>query len=138
MEVDYKNYSLDELYDIEENIDREKFPDRYSLVLSHINKKENCPVASSSTMDAKNEVVMEEHQQILKQNNGTWLFIRFSILAVFCSYLMLQEFAFYQLVIIVIAYLAFIALVKQVFLQYHLFKTGKIEKQIRKSGIRKK
>ncbi len=138
MEVDYKNYSLDELYDIEENIDREKYPERYNLIISLIGKKENCSEALNSTKSVKDEAEMELHQQILEKNNGAWLLIRFSILAIFCSYLMFQEFANYQIIIIVVAYLAFIALLKQMFLQYHLSKASKLESDIKKTGIHKK
>jgi hypothetical protein len=136
--VDYNKYSLDELYDIEGNIDRDKFPERYHLVLSSIKEKESCNVALSSTNKVKEEIENIEHQQIIKDNNGAWLSIRFLFFAIVCSYLMFQDFEFYEVLIIIVTYLAFIALVKQVFIQYHLFKNKKLENQIKKTGVRKK
>jgi hypothetical protein len=41
MEPDYSQYSLDELYDVFENINSEKYPDRLKVIKELINYKEN-------------------------------------------------------------------------------------------------
>jgi hypothetical protein len=41
MEPDYSQYSLDELYDVFENINSEKYPDRLKIIKELINYKEN-------------------------------------------------------------------------------------------------
>ncbi|MEP1553505.1 MAG: hypothetical protein ABJJ44_01050 [Paraglaciecola sp.] len=40
---DYKKYSLAELYDAQQNIDKEAYPDNYQLLLAEIKLKENAP-----------------------------------------------------------------------------------------------
>ncbi|MBA6392407.1 hypothetical protein H4J38_16690 [Colwellia sp. BRX10-3] len=41
MHKDYSTYSLDELYDVEEHIDQDAYPDRYQLLLEQIKLKES-------------------------------------------------------------------------------------------------
>lgn len=40
MDPDYKTYTLSELYDVKRNIDRERYPQRYELLLTEIKLKE--------------------------------------------------------------------------------------------------
>ena len=39
MEPNYPSYTIEELYSARDNIDRESFPDRYLLILEHIEEK---------------------------------------------------------------------------------------------------
>ena len=41
MHQDYSKYSLDELYDVEEHIDQDTYPERYQLILEQIRLKES-------------------------------------------------------------------------------------------------
>jgi hypothetical protein len=43
MEPDYFNYSLDELYDVQENIDAERYPELYAKLIIAIDAKLNKP-----------------------------------------------------------------------------------------------
>ena len=41
MNPDYTKYTLVELYDVKDNIDKECYPKRYDLLLNEIRKREN-------------------------------------------------------------------------------------------------
>jgi len=59
MNPDYKNYSLIELYDVKENIDKERYPDRYKLLIDEIYLKEQNPekVSESTNKDKESKLV---------------------------------------------------------------------------------
>jgi hypothetical protein len=44
MEPDYFNYSLEELYDVQQNIDAEKYPERHVKIAMAIESKLNDPI----------------------------------------------------------------------------------------------
>ncbi|KXJ54355.1 hypothetical protein [Cognaticolwellia aestuarii] len=55
MHQDYSKYSLDELYDVEEHIDQDSYPERYQLILEQIRLKESInaePLASAELTKA--------------------------------------------------------------------------------------
>ncbi|MFT4900155.1 MAG: hypothetical protein ACI9U0_001956 [Flavobacteriales bacterium] len=43
MNPDYTKYALVELYDVKDNIDSERYPERYDLLLNEIRKREKNP-----------------------------------------------------------------------------------------------
>lgn len=43
MNPDYTKYTLEELYDVKENIDNECYPERYDAILNEIRKQEKNP-----------------------------------------------------------------------------------------------
>ena len=49
MHQDYSKYSLNELYDVEEHIERDAYPERYQLILEQIRLKES---VSSKSVNA--------------------------------------------------------------------------------------
>jgi hypothetical protein len=55
MEPDYLKYSLDELYDVQNNIDVERFPERYEKLSIAINSKLNDPIEVEEYETTKHE-----------------------------------------------------------------------------------
>jgi hypothetical protein len=59
MDFQYKNYSLEELEDVFENIDRDKYPERFEEVSKLIDEK-----SSSSEMTTEDAIYIEEKKGI--------------------------------------------------------------------------
>jgi len=58
MNPDYKKYTLIELYDVRENIDKELYPERFELLIKEINLREQNPEKEPepSKLDDKDKV----------------------------------------------------------------------------------
>lgn len=56
MEPNYQSYTIEELYSARDHIDRESFPDRYLLILEHIEAKR-----SSGDMSARELLYLEQN-----------------------------------------------------------------------------
>jgi len=52
---DYQHYSLEELYDVAQHIDREKYPERYALVVEQIANQERQRKENPSAFQDSNE-----------------------------------------------------------------------------------
>jgi hypothetical protein len=140
MSVDYQKYSLDELYDVEANIDRIKYPERYELVCKSIIEKKNAslkPLVEDINVDVK-KAELENEQYIEKNNAPFFLFIRLILLVSFCSFVFFNDFANYEKILLILIYFAVVTLIKNLFVQYDLFKSNRLKNNIKKFGIRRK
>ena len=149
MEFDYNKYSLDELYDVEENIDRDLYPERYEVIASLIYEREikleklklsKLPQEESDFGESKisQTINFEDYQDVIDNKYNAWLLLRSAILAIFCAYFVNQTFDFYKLILCIVVYVVFVALIKYIFFYYHISNARKIENQIKDNGIRKK
>ena len=148
MEFDYNKYSLDELYDVEENIDRELYPERYEMITSLIDERaikleklkpsKISEESNSVESNPSQTIKFEDYQDVIDNKHNAWLLLRSAILAIFCAYFVNQTFDFYKLILGVVVYVVFVALIKYIFFYYHIFNARKIENQIKDSGLRKK
>jgi len=149
LEFDYNKYSLDELYDVEENIDRDLYPERYEVIASLIYEREikleklklsKLPQEESDFGESKisQTINFEDYQDVIDNKYNAWLLLRSAILAIFCAYFVNQTFDFYKLILCIVVYVVFVALIKYIFFYYHISNARKIENQIKDNGIRKK
>ncbi len=80
MNPDYKKYTLLELYDVKENIDKELYSDRYKLILDEIEIKKQQPEKEA------------EPKKFNKENKFLILKIVMVLCAVFFSWSLLQAY----------------------------------------------
>jgi hypothetical protein len=149
LEFDYNTYSLDDLYEVKENIDRELYPERYEVITSLIIEREikleklqpsKVPQEEKNSFGSKLSQTMnfDDYQDVIDNKYNAWLLLRSAILAIFCAYFVNQTFDFYKLILGVVVYVVFVASIKYIFFYCHIFIARKIENQIKSNGVRKK
>lgn len=107
MEPDFSKYDLEELYDIKESLDKEKFPERYSLLLDTIEKH---PSQAANTQAVESDNAMRElFNEYKKEKSQVWKLFR-GVIVMFVTFRIMQylEWSLNQqimgAVIVVIAY----------------------------------
>ena len=87
MEPDFSKYNLEELYDIKESLDREKFPERYSLLLDTIEKH---PSQAANTQAVESDNAMRElFNEYKKEKSQVWKLFR-GVIVMFVTFRIMQ------------------------------------------------
>jgi hypothetical protein len=87
MEPDFEKYTLDELRDVEENIDRVKYPDRYKRIYELISQKELPQVGEQESDDALRDLY-KEHKD---KNYSIWRVLRGAVV-MFVAFRLMEYF----------------------------------------------
>lgn len=87
MEPDFSKYDLEELYEIEESLDKEKYPERYSLLLDAIAKH---PSKAAQTQSEKSDDAMRAlFKEYKKEKYQMWKLFR-GVLVMFVTFRIMQ------------------------------------------------
>ena len=87
MEPDFSKYDLEELYDIKESLDKEKFPERYSLLLDTIEKH---PSQAANTQAVESDNAMRElFNEYKKEKSQVWKLFR-GVIVMFVTFRIMQ------------------------------------------------
>lgn len=87
MDPDFSKYNLEELYDIKESLDKEKFPERYSLLLATIEKH---PSQAANTQAVESDNAMRElFNEYKKEKSQVWKLFR-GVIVMFVTFRIMQ------------------------------------------------
>ena len=87
MEPDFSKYDLEELYDIKESLDKEKFPERYSLLLDTIEKH---PSQAANTQAVESDNAMRElYNEYKEDKSQVWMLFR-GVIVMFVTFRIMQ------------------------------------------------
>ena len=87
MDPDFSKYNLEELYDIKESLDKEKFPERYSLLLDTIEKH---PSQAANTQAVESDNAMRElFNEYKKEKSQVWKLFR-GVIVMFVTFRIMQ------------------------------------------------
>lgn len=122
--VNYENCTLEELYDVKENINREKYPDRYQAVINAIKQKE-----SANTINQVDTNFLEESKGF-NSRSGCLKIIKYGVYTgIFYSGILflwrLIEFLSEQIALNEFLY-GFTDVVLLAFLTYFLYKKSRV------------
>ncbi|MFC3094250.1 hypothetical protein DRW07_14815 [Alteromonas sediminis] len=90
MEPDFSKYTLEELNEIKERLDKEKYPDRYENLLAALAKQNTKPNVVDSQKKEKSEEAMRElFNEYKNEKFQAWKILRGAVIA-FISFRIMQ------------------------------------------------
>lgn len=134
---DLEEYTLKELHDVEDNIDKLKYPEKYEAILALILEKEKSLQASpeyvfSAQSLKDNEEVAEKKYTLL------YIFIRVLLWAPFCAFLLTYELETYERIIAIAIFLSLLKIGKNICVAIEVSHLEKQVKTISNSQLGKK
>lgn len=87
MEPDFSKYDLEELYEIKERLDKERYPERYSLLLDTIAKHPS-KIAQTQSVNSDN-AMRELFNEYKKEKHRVWKLFRVT-LVMFVTFRIMQ------------------------------------------------
>jgi hypothetical protein len=132
-----EKYTLEELYDVEDSIDKLKYSERYKEILTLIVEKEKLLHSSHDyIMATKN---LKENEEIAERKyTALYVFIRVLLWAPFFSLMLTYELETYERVIAFILFFSFLKLCKNICVAFEISHLDKFVKEIANSKLGKK
>ena len=132
-----EQYTLEELYDVENNIDKLKFPEKYEAVLALIHEKEKALKVSPEYVMAAQS--LKENEEVAeKKYTLFYIFIRVLLWAPFCAFLLTYELETYERIIAIAIFLSLLKIGKNVCVAIEVSHLEKQVKTISNSQLGKK
>lgn len=133
----FEEYTLEELYDVEDNIDKLKYPEKYETILALIIKKEKSLQTSPEYVMAAQS--LKDNKEVAeKKYTLFYIFIRVLLWGPFCAFLLTYELETYERVIAIAIFLSFLKIGKNIFVAIDISHLEKQVKTISNSQLGKK
>ncbi|NQY64860.1 MAG: hypothetical protein HRT38_14245 [Alteromonadaceae bacterium] len=132
-----EEYTLEELYDVEENIDKLKYPEKYEAILTLILEKEKSLQASPEYVFAA-QCLKDNEEVAEKKYTLFYIFIRVLLWAPFCAFLLTYELETYERIIAIAIFLSLLKVGKNICVAIEVSHLEKQVKTISDSQLGKK